>query len=239
MTNVTTAPPLYPSATSQTAAKPVSAAEEETTAGSDKKISSDFETFLKMLTVQMQNQDPLNPVDSTDYATQLATFSSVEQQVLTNDLLKALSAQMGGGNAPGGGLQSVSSWIGMEAMSDEPVTFTGAPVAIRADHPAGADAAKLIVRNAEGEDVQSFDIDVAQRDLIWGGADETGALLPTGQYSFHITSYRNHAEIGTEVAPVYRSVIEAREDGGAIVLTMSDGTEVSPDDVMGLRAPQG
>ena len=45
-------------------------------------LSSDFETFLKMLTTQMQNQDPLNPVDSTDYATQLATFSSVEQQVL-------------------------------------------------------------------------------------------------------------------------------------------------------------
>jgi flagellar basal-body rod modification protein FlgD len=55
--------------------------------GSGAKISSDFETFLKMLTVQMQNQDPLNPVDSSDYATQLATFSGVEQQVQTNDLL--------------------------------------------------------------------------------------------------------------------------------------------------------
>ena len=39
--------------------------------------SSDYETFLKMLTVQMQNQDPLNPVESSDFAAQLATFSSV------------------------------------------------------------------------------------------------------------------------------------------------------------------
>ena len=54
-------------------------------------ISSDFETFLKMLTVQMKNQDPLNPVESTDYATQLATFSGVEQAVLTNDLLKSVN----------------------------------------------------------------------------------------------------------------------------------------------------
>ena len=47
-------------------------------------LSSDFETFLKMLTVQLENQDPLNPVDSADYAVQLATFSGVEQQVQTN-----------------------------------------------------------------------------------------------------------------------------------------------------------
>jgi flagellar basal-body rod modification protein FlgD len=43
-------------------------------------LSSDFETFLKMLTTQLKNQDPMNPVDSADYAVQLATFSSVEQQ---------------------------------------------------------------------------------------------------------------------------------------------------------------
>ena len=46
-------------------------------------ISSDFETFLRMLTVQLENQDPLDPTDSADYAMQLATFSGVEQQVLS------------------------------------------------------------------------------------------------------------------------------------------------------------
>ena len=53
-------------------------------------LASDFDTFLRMLTTQMQNQDPLNPIDSTDYATQLATFSGVEQQVRTNSLLADL-----------------------------------------------------------------------------------------------------------------------------------------------------
>lgn len=50
-------------------------------------LSSDFETFLKMLTTQMENQDPLNPVDSAEFAMQLATFSGVEQQIRTNDIL--------------------------------------------------------------------------------------------------------------------------------------------------------
>ena len=54
-------------------------------------IGSDFDTFLKLLTTQMKNQDPLNPIDSTDYATQLATFSGVEQQTRTNQLLESLS----------------------------------------------------------------------------------------------------------------------------------------------------
>ena len=65
-----------------------------TTASTRSQISSDFDTFLKMLTAQMQNQDPFNPIDSTDYATQLATFSGVEQQTRTNDLLTNLGSQI-------------------------------------------------------------------------------------------------------------------------------------------------
>ncbi len=73
-------------------------------------LSSDFQTFLKMLTTQARNQDPLNPMDSSDYAQQLATFSGVEQQVRTNTLLESLAAQLGGG-----GLTQYASWVGMEA----------------------------------------------------------------------------------------------------------------------------
>ena len=89
-----------------------------TAGGSDKaatNISADFETFLKMLTVQMQNQDPLNPIDSADYAVQLATFSGVEQQVQTNDLLKGLAASLGAA-----GLSEMAGWVGMEARTAAP-----------------------------------------------------------------------------------------------------------------------
>lgn len=72
-------------------------------------LSSDFETFLKMLTVQAKYQDPLEPIDSSEYSAQLAQFSSVEQQVLTNDLLTALTGQLGGS-----GMAQFASWIGME-----------------------------------------------------------------------------------------------------------------------------
>jgi len=94
-------------------------------ASSTKEISSDFETFLKMLTVQMQNQDPLNPVDSSDYAVQLATFSGVEQQVQTNDLLRGLTALMGTS-----GMAQMASWVGKEARAPVAAYFGGSPVTL-------------------------------------------------------------------------------------------------------------
>ena len=96
-----------------------------TASSATSEISSDFETFLRMLTVQMQNQDPLNPVDSSDYAVQLATFSGVEQQVLTNDLLRGLAAQNGTA-----GLAQMANWVGMEARAVGAAYFNGAPVTI-------------------------------------------------------------------------------------------------------------
>ena len=50
----------------------------------------DYNSFLKLLVAQMKNQDPMNPTDSTQYLSQLASFSSVEQQVQTNTKLDSL-----------------------------------------------------------------------------------------------------------------------------------------------------
>lgn len=47
----------------------------------------EYDAFLKLMTVQLENQDPLNPMDSADYVAQLATFSVVEQSIQTNDKL--------------------------------------------------------------------------------------------------------------------------------------------------------
>lgn len=51
-------------------------------------LNGDFETFLRLLTTQLQNQDPLDPTNSTEFVAQLANFSSVEQQVQTNTKLE-------------------------------------------------------------------------------------------------------------------------------------------------------
>lgn len=226
MTEITTTPPLY---SSKSAAAPVDTADVET----KQAVSSDFDTFLKMLTVQLQNQDPLNPVDSTDYATQLATFSSVEQQVLTNDLLREVSATLSG-NA----LQELSGWIGMEGLVRAPTFFSGSPVSVRPDYAEEADDAVLIVRDAGGEVVQRFSLDPSQEEVLWAGTDETGATLPIGIYRFEVESYKDEAVIGTKVAQVYSQIQEVRKDGDQVQLRTSGGSELDPGQIEGLRVPQ-
>jgi flagellar basal-body rod modification protein FlgD len=232
MAEISSPPPLYSSSSvRETAAQMV--AKDREAKDAKAALSSDFDTFLKMLTVQVQNQDPLNPVDSTDYATQLATFSSVEQQVLTNDLLRAMSGALGG-NA----LQEMSGWIGMEALARAPALFTGTPIAIRPDVAEGAETAALVVRNSDGDVVQRFALETDQEEVFWAGTDETGTALPNGAYRFDVESYKGEDLFDTRQAEVYSRIAEVRKDGDSVILRLADGTETDPDLINALRAPQ-
>ncbi|WP_425071568.1 flagellar hook capping FlgD N-terminal domain-containing protein [Sagittula sp. S175] len=223
MVEITNPPPLY---SSQSSASSNTATKEDRAV-----LSSDFETFLKMLTVQVQNQDPLNPVDSTEYATQLATFSSVEQQVQTNDLLRNISNVLGG-NA----LSEMSRWIGMEGLVRAPAQFSGQPVTVRPQYANGADAAVMVVRNGSGMEVQRFDIEVGEQSVLWGGHDNDGNMLPVGNYSFHIESYDGGKLTDTAMAQVYSTIDEVRNYNGNVMIRMADGTELNSEMINGLRA---
>lgn len=196
-------------------------------------ISSDFETFLKMLTVQMQNQDPLNPIKSEDYAVQLATFSGVEQQVRTNDLLEALAAQMGVS-----GMAQLAGWVGMEARAVMPGHFDGAPITLTPNPEPTADRADLVVRNLDGFEVQRIPISLSKDPITWTGLDGNGAELPHGTYDFEVESFSNGALSRTDPAEVYSRIVEARADGGATVLVMDGGAQVPASEVTAIREPE-
>jgi flagellar basal-body rod modification protein FlgD len=57
-------------------------------------VEDQFNSFIQLLTAQVQNQDPLAPMDSTQFVDQLATFSALEQQVRTNQLLEGMSGML-------------------------------------------------------------------------------------------------------------------------------------------------
>jgi flagellar basal-body rod modification protein FlgD len=61
------------------------------TAGGSAASKVGFDTFLKLLTTQLKNQDPLNPLDGTQFTAQIAQFSQLEQQINSNNYLKTLS----------------------------------------------------------------------------------------------------------------------------------------------------
>ena len=195
-------------------------------------ISSDFETFLKMLTAQMKNQDPLKPLDSTEFASQLAQFSSVEQQVKTNDLLKDLGTQMALM-----GMTQLANWVGMEARADAPAWFDGQPVTLAPQVPASADRAVLVVKDQGGSEVQRLDLPLSSEPIQWVGADAEGNALPRGHYSFSVETWSGDEISGTAPVEIYGTISEARMEDGKTVLMLEGGGKLTADQITALRNP--
>lgn len=197
-------------------------------------ISSDFNTFLRMLTVQMQNQDPLNPIDSADYAVQLATFSGVEQQVKTNQLLSDMQ-----GKFQQLGMSEMASWIGKEARSAAAVRYDGSAVTLSPNPAVGANRAVLVVKDAQGAVVSREEIPVSAEPYQWLGAGADGNPLPAGSYSIDLESLNGDTVIATTPVEHYARVIEAKGGTGGTTLVLEGGAEVLASDVTALREPQG
>lgn len=196
-------------------------------------ISSDFETFLLMLTTQMQNQDPLNPIESADFAVQLATFSGVEQQVKTNDLLQSLAQQMGIM-----GMSQLAGWVGMEARVSAAVHFDGSPIALAPEFPAGAGLGTLVVRNEAGAEVQRMALSRTEGRVDWAGAGPDGTPLPPGKYSFELETSAGGEVREARPVEVFAEITEARMRDGETVVVLSGGQEVAASQITALRAPQ-
>ena len=193
-------------------------------------ITSDFDTFLQLLTAQLENQDPLNPLESTEFATQIATFSGVEQQVLTNDLLADLTSALGASE-----IGQLAGWVGMEARAAMPVYFDGAPITLAPKPPAGADAMALLVQDENGAVVQRLSLPVSTDQVEWAGTTTDGGPLPTGTYSFLLESSADDAVIATDKVEVYATVREARTEGGQAFLVFDGDTTSQVESVTAIR----
>lgn len=192
-------------------------------------VASDFETFLKMMTTQMQNQDPLNPMESTEFATQLATFSGVEQQVRTNELLADLGSafatmQMG----------QLANWIGLEAQASMPVGFDGTPITVSGTPGSLADRMELVVRDGSDRIVQQVPIPLSDDPVSWSGIAADGTTLQSGTYTLSIQNWAGETMLDEQPALIHARIEEARIVDGAVWVTMEDGQSVPASDIVGL-----
>lgn len=199
-----------------------------------KAAGGDFDTFLKMLTTQISNQDPLNPMEGSDFAVQLATFSGVEQQTRTNQLLEALTGQMAAG-----GLSQVAGWIGREVRSAAPVWFGDEALTLDVRPDAEAEQVVLVAYDQFGRAIARDEIGPGQGQIDWLGRDDAGAKLPDGLYRFEIESLRGGEVTSVRAAESYARVTEARVEGGQAVLVLEGGGLVAADSVSALRDARG
>ncbi len=136
-------------------------------------LASNFETFLSLLTAQLRNQDPLSPVDSNQFTAQLTQMAGVEQQLLTNELLKSMLSAQGVG-----GLNEAATYIGKEATAVWSATKVEDGQATWS-YELGANAtnARLQVLNSAGQVVWEGDAPnktTGVHDFTWEDGAEDG-----------------------------------------------------------------
>lgn len=148
-------------------------------------LAKDFNQFLILLTTQLQNQDPLNPMDSSEFTNQLVQFSQVEQAINANQKLDDLvSLQLGS-------ISSVAlGYVGMDVnyLSSE-MSFDGeTPVKVSYALADGAYEAKINVYNDSGELVftDTAAKDAGKHEIVWNGTHMGGGKVEPGTYSVSI-----------------------------------------------------
>jgi flagellar basal-body rod modification protein FlgD len=185
-----------------------------------------------MLTVQMKNQDPLNPIQSSDFAVQLATFSGVEQQVRTNELLSRLEAGFSAS-----GITGFATWIGKDVRTPGQARFDGIPITLYAGSGAfSGDLSFLVVRDASGLPVERSPVSPTDGPMTWAGVRPDGMPFPPGLYSFEIERVVGDTVVGTTPVEHYARVTEVRSGPDGPLLVTAGGATVSANDVLGVRA---
>jgi len=143
-------------------------------------LASNFETFLSLLTAQLKNQDPLSPVDSNQFTAQLTQMAGVEQQLLTNELLKSMLAAQGGG-----GLTDAAAFIGRDATAAWPATrFQDGEATWSYELAGNADSVELQVLNGAGQVVwqgEAPESTTGVHDFTWDGETTTGGNAQDGE----------------------------------------------------------
>ena len=162
--------------------------------------------FLNMLIVQLQNQDPLNPTDSTEFTAQLAQFSSLEQLSNINDSLKNM-AQF---QASLTHSQAVS-YIGKEitASGNGLQLKDGQAATCHFDLAANAAMTAVSVYDATGGFVNSFEtgsLGPGRQSATWNGMDLDGNRMPPGVYRFEIQAV-DATDQGINVTPLMSAVV--------------------------------
>lgn len=175
-------------------------------------FSQDFDAFLQLLTAQIRNQDPLQPLESTQFVEQLATFSSLEQQVKTNDTLGSIATMIGD-------LQSTlaSEWLGQDvAVASKHVAYEGKPVEFEIN-PAfnDYDAAVLTVTDSSQQVVWQEALDPNTQRHSWNGElTDQNTPANAGVYEFQIDLFANGQPIASTQAEIVSKVTAlANEDG--------------------------
>ena len=178
-----------------------------TTALASSQIAGNFQSFLTLLTTQLQNQNPLDPLDTNQFTQQLVEFAGVQQQLNTNDSLATLvSLQQTAQSTQALGFVGKTAVVNgnTAALTDSTATW-------QLSIPTNSDV-NVTIASSTGQNVFTGNYAVTAGDnqpFVWNGQGSDGTQLPDGNYTLTATakdSSNNTVAIKTQVQGVVNSV---------------------------------
>lgn len=215
------------------------AAATQTLASAAKSTSTtgaDFNMFLKLLTTQMQNQDPLDPMKTSEYTQQLVQYSQIEQTVQQSGTLKEILANMSTQD-----LSQASSLIGRVAVfnsaisgltSSAPATWNYAPAGV-------ATSMVATITDATGKAVATRTVDpTAPGHFSWDGATTVGGTAAPGSYTLSIAALAANGAVVPVAINSTGTVTNITTTGGVVSLGVN-GVALPVAALLKVAAPNG
>jgi len=189
------------------------------------------QNFLKMLTVQLQNQDPLNPMDNAAMTSQLAALNQVDGINRLNTSINSLVSQVQSAN-----FMNLSSSVGKTAMvQGSNLYFGGSAVYTTAKLSNPASSLRAIIKDQTGQVIKQVDLGAANAgdvDFIWDGSTDAGGSANNGAYQIQFSSVDANGAASTPTSYVGAKVASVGQDASGILLGLGDGRQAKSTDVL-------
>lgn len=188
--------------------------------------------FLKLLTTQMQAQDPLNPMDNTEFVAQLSQFTSLERLENMSQSIEAMAMSTSANTSA-----QMVSFIGktIDARSDQiSLDDAGNASPTRIDLHGDAYDVQVTITDSEGRVVRTIELgeqEAGEVDVDWDGLEDDGSPLPAGEYTISVKAESEEgASVGSDVYTA-RKVSGVSFQGGFPKLELEGDVEISLGDV--------
>ncbi len=195
-------------------------------------LAENFDTFLKLLTTQLKNQDPLEPLKSSEFVAQLVQFSQVEQSIKANkNLEKILAAQSA--NQAAASLSYIGKTVAAKGntvpLKNGNAEFTYA-LAEKAENTL------IIITNDKGDLVFSAqgNTDAGKHGFVWDGLDKNGNQAPDGAYKITVSARTADDDIIDTTINVVAQITGIETTGDELFL-VSDDVKLPFADVVSVR----
>lgn len=201
---------------------------------STKGLNTDYQAFLKLLVAQVQNQDPMAPMDSTTFVSQLAQLSQVEQAIMTNTNLEKVVDRLDVSQA-----FSDVALIGRDVrVQSDKIELTEGVASFDYALSDSASSVSISILAEDGTVVRTMPQPVtspgAPVTMLWDGYDGSGRQLADGSYTVRVNAVDLEGNAIASQVTTSTSVRQISYKDGNPMLILGNGQEIPSSSILGV-----